>query len=431
MKLFLVLLFINISLFSSDILTSYRINGIGAIEKQMDLELTKEEYWSNYIKDKDTTFGYIASYTNIITCNKNNSTLNLYSTYKNSTFKLKTKYGAFTGKLEGDKVKEGDLKTTIGIYQIVKKLSKETKLNSFYGPLAFVTSYPNVYDSYRGKNGSGIWIHGLPIEQKRDEFTRGCIAINNTNIECLDDNINIEKTLLIIDGSKIKKNISKKTLTSILSKFYTWRYAWLYNDIDSYLDFYSDGRYIGCVLDRNGLRPSKYIVTNDDNLLIASEYGVVNIPEDEIKERGRLQSGEMLGLDLKFGKLLKSNEIDDYLKISNTYMKWLNEHMIYLQEHVEEQYLTQCELATHDIVKRQRYFNVTQEIVEQVIEPMIIDSKEAVGSMGDDTPLAAFSNKQRNFTDYFKQKFTQVTNPPIDPIREKVVMSLNTGFGEV
>ncbi|MCK4874746.1 MAG: glutamate synthase large subunit, partial [Sulfurimonas sp.] len=193
----------------------------------------------------------------------------------------------------------------------------------------------------------------------------------------------------------------------------------------------TDGRYIGCVLDRNGLRPSKYIVTNDDNLLIASEYGVINIPEDEIKERGRLQSGEMLGLDLKFGKLLKSNEIDDYLKSSNTYMKWLNEHMIYLQEHVEEQYLTQCELSTHDIVKRQRYFNVTQEIVEQVIEPMIKESKEAVGSMGDDTPLAAFSNKQRNFTDYFKQKFAQVTNPPIDPIREKVVMSLNTGFGEV
>jgi glutamate synthase (NADPH/NADH) large chain len=193
----------------------------------------------------------------------------------------------------------------------------------------------------------------------------------------------------------------------------------------------TDGRYIGCVLDRNGLRPSKYIVTKDDNLLIASEYGVVDIAEEDIKERGRLQSGEMLGLDLKFGQLLKSNEIDNYLKSSNSYMKWLNEHMIYLQEHVEEQYLTQCELPAHDIVKRQRYFNVTQEVVEQVIEPMIIEGKEAVGSMGDDTPLAAFSDKQRNFTDYFKQKFAQVTNPPIDPIREKVVMSLNTGFGEI
>jgi len=193
----------------------------------------------------------------------------------------------------------------------------------------------------------------------------------------------------------------------------------------------TDGRYIGCVLDRNGLRPSKYIVTKDDNLLIASEYGVVDIAEEDIKERGRLQSGEMLGLDLKYGKLLKSNQIDDYLKSSNPYMKWLNEHMIYLQEHVEEQYTSQCDFEADELIKRQRYFNVTQEVIEQVIEPMINDSKEPVGSMGDDTPLAAFSNKQRNFTDYFKQKFAQVTNPPIDPIREKVVMSLNTGFGEV
>lgn len=193
----------------------------------------------------------------------------------------------------------------------------------------------------------------------------------------------------------------------------------------------TDGRYIGCVLDRNGLRPSKYIITNDDNLLIASEYGVVDIAEENIKERGRLQSGEMLGLDLKFGKVLKNEQINDYLKSSNPYMKWLNEHMIYLQEHVEEQYATQCEFETENFIKRQRFYNITQEIVEQVIEPMIIDGKEATGSMGDDTPLAAFSTKQRPFTDFFKQKFAQVTNPPIDPIREKVVMSLNTGFGEV
>jgi murein L,D-transpeptidase YafK len=221
-------------------LTNYRINGIDAIEKKMDLELTKKKYWSNYLKDKDTTFGYIESYTNILTCNKENSSLNLYSTDKNSIFKLRTEYSAFTGKAKGDKIKEGDLKTPIGIYKIVKKLSKNTKLDSFYGPLAFVTSYPNIYDSYRGKNGSGIWVHGLPIEQKRDEFTRGCIAINNTNIECLDDNIDISKTLLIINNSKIEKNISKSTLTSILSQFFSWRHAWLYSDIDSYLNFYSD-----------------------------------------------------------------------------------------------------------------------------------------------------------------------------------------------
>lgn len=192
----------------------------------------------------------------------------------------------------------------------------------------------------------------------------------------------------------------------------------------------TDGRYIGCVLDRNGLRPSKYIITHNDTLLIASEYGVIDIPEDQIKERGRLQSGQMIGLDLKFGKVLKDEDINQYLKSSNPYMKWLNDHMIYLQEHVEEQYVTRCEYDARNLIERQRYFNITQEVVEQVIEPMMRDGKEAVGSMGDDTPLAAFSNVQRNFSDYFKQRFAQVTNPPIDPIREKVVMSLNTGFGE-
>ncbi|WP_304544064.1 glutamate synthase large subunit [Sulfurimonas microaerophilic] len=193
----------------------------------------------------------------------------------------------------------------------------------------------------------------------------------------------------------------------------------------------TDGRYIGCALDRNGLRPSKYIVTKDDNLLIASEYGVIDIAEEDIKERGRLQSGQMIGLDLKYGKLLKSDDIDNYLKSSNPYMKWLNEHMIYLQEHVEDQYAEIDTLEGDELIRRQKFFNITQEVVEQVIEPMITEGKEAVGSMGDDTPLAAFSTKQRNFTDFFKQKFAQVTNPPIDPIREKVVMSLNTGFGEI
>ena len=238
MKL-VILLLLSTSIFATNILTNYRLNGIKEIEKQMDSELSQVSYWSEFLKDKDTTFGYLESYSNVLTCNKKNSTLNLYSTDQNKKFKFRKEYSAFTGKKKGDKIKEGDLKTPIGIYNIVKKLSKETKLNSFYGPLAFVTSYPNLYDSYRGKDGSGIWIHGLPTEQKRDEFTRGCIAINNPNIECLDKNIDITKTLLIINSDKVKRDISKKTLASILSQLYTWRYSWLYNDIDTYLGFYA------------------------------------------------------------------------------------------------------------------------------------------------------------------------------------------------
>ncbi len=193
----------------------------------------------------------------------------------------------------------------------------------------------------------------------------------------------------------------------------------------------TDGRYIGCIIDRNGLRPSKYIITKDDRLLISSEYGVLDTPEESIVERGRLQSGQMIGLDLKFGKILKDNDINEYLKNSQPYEKWLNENMVYLQEHVGTTFTDISEYKFEDLESKQRYFNITHEIMEQVIDPMSKEAKEPVGSMGDDTPLAAFSEVQRNFTDFFKQKFAQVTNPPIDPYREKVVMSLNTGFSEI
>ncbi|MFA5233346.1 MAG: L,D-transpeptidase family protein [Sulfurimonas sp.] len=234
----LLLFFISFNLFASDILTSYRVKGTIDIEKQLDMELSKEEYWKEYLADKDTTFGYIEAYNNVLACDKSKSALDFYSVDQNKSFKFKKTYSAFTGKFKGDKIKEGDLRTPIGIYQIVQKLSKETNLDPFYGPLAFVTSYPNVYDTYRGKNGSGIWIHGLPAAD-RDEFTRGCIAINNSSIECLGNNIDISKTLLIINDSAIKTDVSKEILTSILAQLYAWRYAWIYDDIDSYLSFYS------------------------------------------------------------------------------------------------------------------------------------------------------------------------------------------------
>jgi murein L,D-transpeptidase YafK len=106
--------------------------------------------------------------------------------------------------------------------------------------MAFVTSYPNLYDKYKGKTGKGIWIHGLPIDQERDEFTKGCIAINNKSIECLDKNIDINKTLLIINEDNIRKDVSKNTLANLLSQLYKWRYAWIYNELENYLNFYDN-----------------------------------------------------------------------------------------------------------------------------------------------------------------------------------------------
>ena len=194
----------------------------------------------------------------------------------------------------------------------------------------------------------------------------------------------------------------------------------------------TDGRYIGVVLDRNGLRPAKYVITKDDTILIASEYGVIDFEEDEIVERGKLKSGQMIGVDTKFGVVLKNKDIDEYLKSSNPYTKWLNENMVYLQEYVDNPYAIDDKIEIEDLVYKQRYAGITKEIINLVITPMIEDAKEPTGSMGDDTPLACFSDYPfRSFNDFFRQKFAQVTNPPIDSLREKIVMSLNTGFGEI
>ncbi len=195
----------------------------------------------------------------------------------------------------------------------------------------------------------------------------------------------------------------------------------------------SDGRYIAVVLDRNGLRPAKYIITKDNKILIASEYGVLDIADsDEVIERGRLQSGQMIGIDTKFGIVLKNKDIDDYLKSSNPYTKWLNENMIYLQEYIENPYAIDKQLEIEDFIPKQRYVGITKEVINLMIKPMVKDAKEPTGSMGNDTPLACFSDYPfRSFHDFFRQKFAQVTNPPIDSLREKIVMSLNTGFGEI
>ncbi|MDW7693605.1 glutamate synthase large subunit [Flammeovirgaceae bacterium SG7u.111] len=191
----------------------------------------------------------------------------------------------------------------------------------------------------------------------------------------------------------------------------------------------TDGRYLGCILDRNGLRPSKYIITNDSRIIISSEYGVLDVEDENIHEQGKLKSGQMIGVDLKYGKILKNFEINNYLKDSFPYSKWLNENSAYLMEHADKNFSDFEDYKYDNLVDMQRYHNFTNEVVENVIGPMTINGKEETGSMGDDTPLACFSKHQRSFSEFFRQKFAQVTNPPIDPIREKMVMSTSVNYG--
>ncbi|MBL0708549.1 MAG: L,D-transpeptidase family protein [Sulfurimonas sp.] len=282
MKIFFLIL-TSFTLYANSILTNYRINGIDNIEKQMDLDLSKKAYWSKYIQNIDTTFGYLESDAKILTCDKNSSTLNLYTKDSNKMYSLKKKYSAYTGKIKGDKITEGDLKTPIGIYKILKRLTKEDKLDPFYGPLAYVTSYPNIYDTYSGKNGDGIWIHGLPAKKKRDEFTKGCIAINNKNIRSLNSSIDIQNTILIIDSGKVTQGISKNELSSILSELFRWRYSWLYDDIDGYLNFYDSKfvRYDGMTMENFKRYKSRVFKKQESKTIIFNNINIIPYPDSK------------------------------------------------------------------------------------------------------------------------------------------------------
>jgi glutamate synthase (NADPH/NADH) large chain len=191
----------------------------------------------------------------------------------------------------------------------------------------------------------------------------------------------------------------------------------------------TDGRYGVCMLDRNGLRPARYVITKDRFVTIASEVGVWDYggPEN-IVAKGRVRPGQMVAADLETGKFLLPEDIDNQLKSAQPYKEWLKAHSkrieLGLEQDADAPVMDTASVATH-----QKLFNVSFEELDQVIRVLAEDGQEAVGSMGDDTPMAVLSQKARSPFDYLRQQFAQVTNPPIDPIREAIVMSLHTVLG--
>src|SRR6266700_4037289 len=216
---------------------------------------------------------------------------------------------------------------------------------------------------------------------------------------------------------------------------------------------FSDGRIVGAALDRNGLRPARYIITSHGLLILASEAGVVPCEPHEVVERGRLGPGEMIAVDTRQGVVLRNAEIKTALSQRQPYQQWLDTHLVRLAQ-LPQRSIVVAPLAgamdTHlvrlaqlpqkppsvdaapdagSLFRLQRLFGYTHEDVELVLRPMLAENKEPVWSMGDDTPLAALSCQSRSLSDYFHQRFAQVTNPPIDPLRERIVMSLDCYLG--
>jgi len=194
----------------------------------------------------------------------------------------------------------------------------------------------------------------------------------------------------------------------------------------------TNGKQIACTLDRNGLRPARYVITKNRILTVASEVGVWDYSESDVVEKDRVGPGEMLAADISNGQIWRTNKIDDHLKERHPYLEWLRENTIRLrsnprlEKQAAENYINE---NLKDLPIFEKLFNVSIEESDQVIRIIANDSQEPTSSMGDDTPIAVLSKQPRNLFDYFRQQFAQVTNPPIDPLREASVMSMETCFG--
>src|SRR5437588_4414170 len=190
---------------------------------------------------------------------------------------------------------------------------------------------------------------------------------------------------------------------------------------------FTDGRQIGATLDRNGLRPARYLVTKDDRIVMASEMGVLKIPEEQIVTKWRLQPGKMLLVDLEQGRLIPDDEIKAQLANSHPYSEWLDRTQLVLEELPDAP--AKAIRSNLPLLDRQQAFGYSQEDINILMTPMAATGEEAAGSMGNDTPISALSDRPKQLFTYFKQNFAQVTNPPIDPIREELVMSLVSIIG--
>jgi glutamate synthase (NADPH/NADH) large chain len=192
----------------------------------------------------------------------------------------------------------------------------------------------------------------------------------------------------------------------------------------------TDARFAACTLDRNGLRPARWVRTRDRHFMIASEAGVFDVADGEVEAKGKLGPGEMIAVDLQSGQLLDSDAIDAINRARAPYKRWLKQGMTYLHSELIDPSLA-AEPFDHETLTRfQKLFQLTREEREQVLRPLAETEQEAIGSMGDDVPMAVLSEQVRPLYDCFRQAFAQVTNPPIDPLREDCVMSLATQLGQ-
>ena len=234
LKAILVTLFLSAAVFANgfDYAKAYLYEGVEAVEKLAESQLEKEDFWLSQLKDHNVTFGYYQNkkYSNFVVVDKSVPSIEVYD----SNFTKLIDEKAVIGEILGDKMVEGDLRTPVGVYKFTRRIQH---VDPFYGPLAIVTDYPNFYDKMHKKTGSGIWLHGFPLDEPFKNKTEGCVAVNNEMLLKIDKLID-HKNSLLITNEKGKITATKEEIAKVLSFVYKWRNAWKYDDYEKYLSMY-------------------------------------------------------------------------------------------------------------------------------------------------------------------------------------------------
>jgi len=288
-----ILLVSNIIYAAPDFINDYRLKGLKYIESVLDMALEDSLYWSGFLKDYDTSLGYYSSIRYIILVEKDSKTFKLFRKDNISiqdtgvvTMNQLTDLNVLIGKNSGTKLREGDLTTPIGNYQLVKV---KNNVDPFYGPLALVTSYPNNYDKLLHRTGSGIWIHGLPENVNRKNYTRGCVAIDNEQLVEVKKTIDIKRTTLIISNTELPE-VPKYTIAMLMSKIYQWRNAWKYSNFKKYIQFYDKSfkRLNGRNLQQFAKRKKALFRKGEKKRIIFSDINIIPYPNIENQDMYRI-----------------------------------------------------------------------------------------------------------------------------------------------
>lgn len=298
----------------------YREGGVQAIEKKIDKVLQTKAFWQEALKEKDTRYGYYEDLKYLFVATKNIPTLRLYE-LQNNKWEEKLNTNALVGSKLGHKQKEGDLATPIGVYKLNARLSN---LDQYYGPLAFSTSYPNLFDKLHKRTGYGIWIHGMPLNGNREELnTKGCIAIENNLLTMVDKTIDYKKSLLITFENKVTE-AKAEDLAQLLANLFEWKEAWKQNDVETYLGFYSSAEFIrfdGTKFDDFSKTKRRIFAKNEQKSILFSKINISPYPNDANRNLFKISFYE----DYKAPTYSFSGEKELYVELKDHKMQILAE----------------------------------------------------------------------------------------------------------